>query len=84
MERINVDAATAAAMRIAQPGAELIEHDGNPVGVFVPMHFSNEFQLFIAERYARAFSEVTVEELRAADARGGDIPHDEVLRRLGL
>jgi len=84
MDRINVDAATAAALLAAKPGAELVGQDGHQVGVFLPAHLADAFQAYITQRYARALGDVTVEELRAADSRGGTIPHDEVVRRLGL
>jgi hypothetical protein len=84
MDRIKVDEATVAALQAAKPGAELIGQDGNSVGVYVPAHLADDFHSYMAKRFSSALSEVSVEELRAADARGGEIPHEEVLSRLGL
>jgi len=87
MDRINVDAATAAALLAAKPGAELVGQDGHQVGVFLPARMAGEIRWYLEERtrrYQEAFEAVSEAELIAACEAGGAIPHDEVVRRLGL
>ena len=82
-----MDAATAELLRSAEAGAQLVGPDGRPVGGFVPRNLLYVLQHAL-EDHRRAIDEanaaVSLEDLRRADAAGGGIPHDEVLRRLGL
>ena len=87
MQQIVLDAATTAALLAAQQGAELIGPDGKPVGGFVPRSLLQTVQSYLADRRKQiddANASITMDELRAIDARGGGIPHAEVMRRLGL
>ena len=87
MSKVTLDAAAVAALAAAEPGAELVGPDGKPVGGFVPARMLRQLQDMLAERqrwYEEAVSPVTLEQLQASTAEGGEIPHDEVMRRLGL
>ncbi|HET6575156.1 MAG TPA: hypothetical protein VFG68_16230 [Fimbriiglobus sp.] len=87
MGKIKLDAATAETLKAAEPGTELVGPDGQPVGALVPPAVYRYLQQFLEERKQLLEAEkdaISVEELRAIDAAGGEIPHDEVVRRLGL
>jgi len=88
MDEIRLDAATAEALRRAATGAKLIGPDGKPVGTFVAPFYESLVERAMAEDRRRAIdeanAEVTLEDLIAADQAGGEIPHEEVLKRLGL
>ncbi len=87
MGKITVDAATANALKAAEPGAELVGPDGQPVGGFIPPTALREVRHMLDRRrraIEAAIAAVSIEELRAADAAGGGIPHEEVVARLGL
>ena len=87
MNKVTLDAAAAAALAAAEPGAELVGPDGKSVGGFVPARMLAELKWMLAERQRlldEADASVTTEQLRASRAAGGRIPHAEVMRRLGL
>ena len=50
MGTVKLDDATAAALRAAEPGAELVGPDGRPVGGFVPARMLAELRWMLAER----------------------------------
>ena len=85
MSKITLDAATAEALKGAEPGTELVGPDGRPVGAIVPPDLVWELRELLDERrqaLAEADAEVTLEELQAADAAGGEIPMAEVFKLL--
>lgn len=87
MSRITLDATTADLFRQAALGAELYGPDGQPVGDLVPVNLRGLWRRALDERrraITQANAAVSVEDLEAADAGGGEIPHEEVLERLGL
>ena len=70
-----------------EPGAELVGPAGRPVGGFVPARMLHDLRDMLAERrmrYDEAFSPDLLARAKANDEAGGEIPHDEVMRRLGL
>ena len=75
MSKIPVSAEVAALLRSAMAESELCDPDGQPLGFFVPTGGRSEIDVY---------AEPTLEQLKASDAAGGGIPHDEVVRRLGL
>lgn len=87
MNRVNLDPATAAALKTADPGTELVGTDGRSVGVFLPARMAAEVRHFLEGRRRRheaAFAAKSLDELKAIDAAGGEIPHEEVMKRLGF
>lgn len=87
MARVNIDLATAAALKSADPGTELVGQDGQPVGVFLPTRMASDVKHFLDERRRRsdaAFAAKSLDELKAIDAAGGEISHDDVMKRLGF
>jgi hypothetical protein len=87
MNAIQLDAATAELLKKAEAGAVLLGPDGTPVGGFVPEPVRRDLPWMLERRkrlYDEALSEVSLEELKAADAAGGEIPHEEVMKLLGL
>lgn len=87
MSTFVLDAATASALQTAVPGTVLLGPDGRVVGRFVPPNVAHDLDGFLAERkrrYDEAWESFDIEELKAAEAEGGGIPHEEVVKRLGL
>jgi hypothetical protein len=87
MNRVVIDAATAAAFQAAAPGTEIVDPNGKLIGGFVPMNMARDLERLIAERkrrYDEAWEDFDLEELKAIEAEGGEIPHEEVMKRLGL
>jgi hypothetical protein len=86
-DKVIVDAATAEALRAAQTGTELIGPDGKPIGGFVPLNvlFDLKWMLeYRKQRYDEAWAAFDA-EARTREFRPEDgIPHEEVVRRLGL
>lgn len=79
MSKITVSAEMAALLQAATTKSELIGPDGQQVGYFVPQD-----QLPSIEERPDLYAEPTREELDAIAAAGGGIPHEEVVKRLGL
>ncbi len=87
MEKITLDAAAAAALRAAETGTELIGPDGHPIGAFVRRDALSAVRQVLSERRRLLDEEIdaiSTAELDAIVAAGGGIPHDEVVKRLGL
>ncbi len=86
MSEITLDAATAERLKTAESLTTLRGPDGQVVGGAVPAELITAVRLWLEqrERLLEDDDHVTVEELRAIEAAGGEIPHDEVMKRLGL
>lgn len=84
MSKITLDAETAAKLMEAEPASELVGPDGKALGILVSSNLRYEVEHMIECRRAidEANRDVTLESLRAADARGGETPHSEIIRRL--
>lgn len=78
MSTITVSAEVVALLRGATAESELIGPDGRQVGVFIPHELPPD------SLAPELYEDVTREELEAIEAAGGGIPHDEVVKRLGL
>jgi hypothetical protein len=86
MTPVRIDESTAAALKEAEPGTELLGPDGR-VGVFIPARLSFEIGRYLETRrrmIEEADAAVSVEELERSDAAGGEIPNEEVFRLLGI
>ncbi|MBY0514072.1 MAG: hypothetical protein K2P78_09205 [Gemmataceae bacterium] len=87
MNKITVDAATAEKFKEIAPGTELCGPDGSPIAGVIPLEFMADVKRWlerIESLYERDDDNVTLEELQAVEAAGGGIPHEEVIKRLGL
>ena len=72
-------------MKTAEPGTQFRGPDGQKVGAFIPPRLVSEWQSFL-ERRRRMIDEaceaVTLEELKAADAAGGEYTMEDVMKLL--
>ena len=87
MSKIQIDAGLAARLKTASPGTVLTDPEGETVGGIVPLPLLNELNDLMQLRKRlldQAMGDVTLAELQAADAAGGEIPHAEVMKLLGL
>jgi hypothetical protein len=87
VSKIEIDEGLASRLKAAAPGTVLTGPDGTPVGGIVPLPLLNELPDLMELRkrlLQQATEEVTLAELQAADAAGGEIPHEEVMKLLGL
>lgn len=73
MSKITVSAEMLALLRGAEEEVELVGPNGEWVGRFVPSAQLDDL-----------YAEPTRAELDAIEAAGGGIPHEEVVKRLGL
>jgi hypothetical protein len=85
MGRVVLNPDQSAALDSSPLGVEVVKADGTVVGKLIPQPLADDFESYVAERRRRdrAFAELTLDELRAMDT-GEGIPHDEVMKRLGL
>jgi hypothetical protein len=83
MGTVQVDAATAELLRNAAAGTRVVGPDGRLLAAVLPPDLLPQVQRLIDERFDDE-DDVTLEELKAADEAGGEIPHEEVMKRLGL
>jgi hypothetical protein len=87
MSEITLDAATTEVLKEAEPLATFRGPDGQQIGAFIPLHLVSALRRML-DRRKRAIDEacagITLEKLKAIEAAGGEIPHEEVVRRLGL
>ncbi len=87
MSKSQIDAATVELLKAAGPDAVLTGPDGQPVAGVVPLKLMVEWEWLLRERQRlidAAVAEESIEELNRIEAAGGGIPHDEVMKRLGL
>jgi hypothetical protein len=86
MSTIQVDAATAELLRGAAAGTQVVGPDGRLLAAVIPPELLPRVDRLIEERRLldEAFSPERVAQVKAAEAAGGAIPHDEVVKRLGL
>jgi hypothetical protein len=87
MSQIVIDATTAERLRNAEMGTEVVGPDGQPVAAVLSPQLIQDVRRLIEERKRlvdEAFSPERLAAIKAAEARGGAIPHDEVMKRLGL
>jgi hypothetical protein len=83
MSKITLNAELAALLEAATTESELVAPDGRRLGLFIPPALAPELEALLEER-RRLYDEPTLEQLRAIEAAGGAIPHEEVVKRLGL
>ena len=81
MSKITLNAEAASALEAITTQSELCAPDGRRLGLFVPPPLAAEVEAHLKRRFS---SEPTMEQLKAVDAAGGAIPHEEVMKRLGL
>jgi hypothetical protein len=87
MSEIKLDAKTAALLSGAEAGARLVGPDGKLVAGLLPPELITAFQLWVEKRNQLDSDDdehVSLEELRAIEASGTAIPHEEVMKRLGF
>lgn len=87
MSKITIDAVTVELLKAAGPDTILTGPDGQPVAGVVPLKLLAEWEWMLRERerlIAEALSPESIDELNRIEAEGGGIPHDEVMKRLGL
>jgi hypothetical protein len=82
MSKITLNAEAAAALAAVMTESELCGPDGRPLGMFIPPELAAEVEALLKRR--RFYREPTLDELKAADEAGGEIPHEEVMKLLGL
>jgi hypothetical protein len=82
VSKITLSAEAAAALAAVTTESELCGPDGRPLGLFIPPELAAEVEDLLNRR--RFYREPTLEQLKAIDAKGGGIPHQEVVKRLGL
>lgn len=75
MSKITVTAEVASLFAAATAKSELYGPDGRRLGFFIPPEGRSGIDLY---------AEPTLEQLKASDSAGGGIPHEEVIKRLGL
>ncbi len=75
MSRITLSAEVASLLEAIRTKSELCGPDGRRLGFFIPPEGHSGVDLY---------AEPTLEQLKASDAAGGGIPHDEVMKRLGF
>ena len=75
MSKITLTAEMASLLEAATAKSELYGPDGRRLGYFVPPEEHPRIDLY---------AEPTLEQLKASDATGGGIPHEEVMKRLGF
>jgi hypothetical protein len=81
MSQITLNAEAASALEAVTTKSELCAPDGRRLGLFIPPALATEVEALLKRRL---YDDVTPEELKALEAAGGGIPHEEVLKRLGL
>ena len=87
MGKIPLDAVKADVVKAIATGDELVGPDGQTLGAVVPPNLLHLWEWALSERRRaldEAHAEITAEEVAAIDAGGGEIPHEEVIKRLGL
>lgn len=81
MSKITLNAEAASALAAITTQSELRAPDGRRLGLFIPPQLAEEVESLLKRRF---YQEPTLEQLKAIDAAGGAIPHEEVVKRLGL
>lgn len=81
MSKITLNAEAASALATATTQSELCGPDGRQLGLFIPPELAAELNALLKRRF---YEEPTLEQLKASEASGPGIPHDEVIKRLGL
>lgn len=83
MNTIQVDAATAELLKKAQPGAEVVGPDGETLAAVLPPDLlAGVRRTMELRRRLLEEDDVTLEELKAADAAGGEYTMEDVLKLL--
>jgi hypothetical protein len=81
MSKITLSAEAASLLAAVTTKSELYAPDGRRIGYFIP---PDQAALLEEHPALDLFAEPTLEQLKASDAAGGGIPHEEVVKRLGL
>jgi hypothetical protein len=81
MSKITLNAEAASALAAVTTKSELCGPDGRRLGFFIP---PSQAEIMESLRERGFYYEPTLEELKAIEAEGGGIPHEEVMKRLGL
>jgi hypothetical protein len=87
VSEVSLNADQAAALRTAEPGTRLVADDGTPVGLFVPQRMADEIRKHLDDRrrrYEQALAMAPDDDELTPEAKAAGIPHDEVMKRLGL
>jgi len=85
MSKITLDLGAVAMLTGAEPGAELCSPDGHTVGWFVPPGLKSLLQRMLADREhleEELYGEYDLEDLKAADAEGGEYTMEDVMKLL--